>query len=168
MEDERTVGRKKKLDILLHVLDIAMGWTSKKSQALLTPIRGSDDERTMNGTASATAPAYADMSVTSFKPLLSKLLQHPDNYTPDDLRLALHHLASGQISHAQTGSFLAALKVTEVWRKPELVQVLVEVMHGLSGRVKVGKEGQVCDWTFTGESALSVRDGTARPSANPN
>lgn len=114
----------------------------------------------MNGSASSAAnghhPPASEFSVASFKPLLSKLLQQPANYTPQDLRSALHHLASGQISHAQTGSFLAALKVTQVWRKPEMVQTLVEVMHGLSGRVKVGGEGHVCDWTFTGESGLSV------------
>ncbi|CAD6569626.1 MAG: anthranilate phosphoribosyltransferase [Cyphobasidiales sp. Tagirdzhanova-0007] len=97
-----------------------------------------------------------EYSVATFKPLLSKLLQRPESFTPADLRLALLHFASRQISSAQTGSFLASLKVTNVWRKPELVQVLVGFMQDLSGSVKVGASGNICDWTFTGESGLSV------------
>jgi anthranilate phosphoribosyltransferase len=94
--------------------------------------------------------------VNSFKPILSKLLKQPDAFSPDDLKLALVHIASGKISHAQTGSFLATLKVTDVWRKPQLVQVLVQELNGLAGSVSVGSQGNICDWTFTGESGLSV------------
>lgn len=110
-------------------------------------------------------PDLPEYTIQSFKPLLSKLLKDPDTYTPQDMRLALEHLASGQIAHAQSGSFLATLKVTEVWRRPEMIEVLVRTMDQLSGKVKVGGHGHVCDWTWTGESALSVRcyiDGVSR------
>lgn len=98
----------------------------------------------------------SEYSVNSFKPLLSKLLLRPQEFTPSDLRLALQHLASGQISNAQTGSFLASLRINNVWREPEMVEVVVKVMKELSGNVDVGGSGNVCDWTMTGESALSV------------
>lgn len=106
-----------------------------------------------NGTSSSTEP----YSINSFKPLLSKLLRNPPEFTPQDLRLALLHLASGQISHAQTGSFLAALRLAKVVDTDrEMVSAVVDVLTELSGSVKVGGEGQVCDWTMTGNSALSV------------
>ena len=113
-------------------------------------INGHSDEP-----AAAPAPA-AEYTIQTFKPLLAKLLQRPSEYTPADLRAALEHLASGHISHAQTGSFLAGLKVTEVWRRPDLVEIIVRFMNHLSGKVKVGAKGHVCDLTWTGESALSV------------
>lgn len=106
----------------------------------------------MNGHLNGEVP----YSINTFKPLLSKLLRQPDSFSPSDLQEALLHLASGKVSHAQTGSFLASLKVTNVWRRPQLVQVLVKFMKDLSGNVNVGTEGNICDWTFTGESGLTV------------
>lgn len=37
-----------------------------------------------------------------------------------------------------------------------MVQVQVQVFSELSGNIKVGGEGHICDWTLTGESRLSV------------
>lgn len=104
----------------------------------------------MNGHAST-------YSVSSFKPLLSKLLNSPSTFTPDDLRSALLHIASNQTSHAQTGSFLATLKIRNVVEEnPEMIAVLVRTLTELSGKVDIGAEGQVCDLTWTGGSAMSV------------
>lgn len=105
----------------------------------------------------ADAGPSGQYSVNSFKPLISKLLGRPDSFTPSDLRLALFHLIHGEVSQAQTGSFLASLRATEVWCKPGMVHVLVEVMRDLSGNVRLAGEGNICDWTMTGDSALSVR-----------
>jgi len=106
--------------------------------------------------STAATNSTEEYSIVTFKPLLSKLLLRPQTFTPEDLRLSLQHLASGQISNAQTGSFLAALRSNDVWREPEMVEVIVKVMKELSGNVDVGGSGNVCDWTMTGESALSV------------
>lgn len=120
---------------------------------------------TQNGPASGSASlsangsgsSEASMSTNTFKPLLSKLLQRPQEFTPEDMRKALMHVVTGAASHAQMGSFLASLRVSDVWRKPDMVQVQVQVFSELSGNIKVGGEGHICDWTLTGESRLSVR-----------
>lgn len=96
------------------------------------------------------------MDINTFKPLLSKLLQRPQEFTADDMRSALIHVVTGAASHAQMGSFLASLRVSDVWRKPDMVQVQAQVFSELSGNIKVGGEGHICDWTLTGESRLSV------------
>lgn len=109
----------------------------------------------MSGVNGHPASSY---SVNSFKPLLSKLLSRPADFSNDDLRQAILHVASGLISHAQTGSFLAAMRASNILdADPAKVAVLVDVLTQLSGHVKVGGEGQVCDWTMTGGSAMSVR-----------
>ena len=113
-----------------------------------------------NGAMLSTSPANHDTasqySINSFKPLLSKLLNKPADFTPDDYRLALLHQVSGQISAAQVGSFLASLRATGVWNKPEMVHVLVEVMKDISGEIPIEGAGRLCDWTMTGESGHNV------------
>lgn len=108
------------------------------------------------GSHSVQSSEVAAMNLNTFKPLLSKLLQRPQDYTTEDMRLALIHVVSGSTTHAQMGSFLASLRVTDIWRKPDMVQVLVKVLDDLGGAIKVGGEGYICDWTLTGESRLSV------------
>lgn len=111
----------------------------------------------MNGHANGLGNGEpSELSVNTFKPLLSKLLSRPQEFSPEDLRLSLLHVASGNVAHAQTGSFLAALRMVDNWRKPENVHIIVEVLSDLCGKVQVGGEGNICDWTLTGDSALSV------------
>lgn len=107
--------------------------------------------------ASSSTSTSQSMNINTFKPLLSKLLQKPADFTPEDMRQALIHVVTGAASHAQMGSFLASLRVSDVWRKPDMVQVQAQVFSELSGNIKVGGEGHICDWTLTGESRLSVR-----------
>jgi anthranilate phosphoribosyltransferase len=114
---------------------------------------GSSANGVSNGESSSET---ASMNINTFKPLLSKLLQRPQEFTTEEMRLALLHIVTGKASHAQMGSFLASLKFSDVWRKPDMVQTLVKVLSELSGNIKVGGEGHICDWTLTGESRMSV------------
>lgn len=109
-----------------------------------------------SGTGSSASSTSSNMDINTFKPLLSKLLQRPQEFTAEDMRSALIHVVTGAASHAQMGSFLASLRVSDVWRKPDMVQVQAQVFSELSGNIKVGGEGHICDWTLTGESRLSV------------
>lgn len=114
------------------------------------PKNGTSNSSTSAATSSST------MNINTFKPLLSKLLKNPEQFTPEEMRQALIHVVTGSASHSQMGSFLACLKVNDLWRQPDMVQIQVKVFSELSGNIKVGGEGHICDWTLTGESRLSV------------
>lgn len=56
----------------------------------------------------------------TFKPLLRKLVDTPEYFSPDDLKLALNHLFTPNAIHpAQIGSFLTALHVERIERRPD-------------------------------------------------
>ena len=49
----------------------------------------------------------------TFKPLLLKLVTQPDQFTTDDIKQSIEHLATPQgVSPAQIGAFLTALKLS--------------------------------------------------------
>lgn len=56
----------------------------------------------------------------SFKVLLGKLVKTPEYFTADDLQQALEHIFTPESVHpAQIGSFLTALHIERVERRPE-------------------------------------------------
>lgn len=65
----------------------------------------------------------------SFKPLLSKLIKSPKDFTPTDLTLALNHLfTSNAVLPVQIGSFLTALHLDRVERRPEALAAATSVL----------------------------------------
>ena len=70
------------------------------------------------------------MSSDSFKPLLHKLVDTPEYFGPDDLKLSLNHLFTPDAVHpAQIGSFLTALHVGRIERRPESLAAAAEVLR---------------------------------------
>lgn len=162
---QRLFGGQFSITFLLRVTswNILEAWKSttalKYTKMSITQNGQSNGQSSLSTAASAgsqESSTSSNMNVNTFKPLLSKLLQRPEEFTPEDMREALIHVVTGSASHAQMGSFLASLRVSDVWRKPDMVQVQVQVFSELSGNIKVGGEGHICDWTLTGESRLSV------------
>ncbi|KAJ7066683.1 glycosyl transferase family, a/b domain-containing protein [Mycena amicta] len=69
-------------------------------------------------------------SPDSFKPLLSRLVQTPEYFSPDDLVLALNHLFTPDaVSPVQIGAFLTALHVHRVERRPESLAAAAAVLR---------------------------------------
>ncbi|KAH7927668.1 anthranilate phosphoribosyltransferase [Leucogyrophana mollusca] len=66
----------------------------------------------------------------SFKVLLGKLVKTPEYFTPDDLKSALSHLFTPDaVLPAQIGSFLTALHVERVERRPESLAAAADVLR---------------------------------------
>lgn len=71
-----------------------------------------------------------DLSPTSFRPLLDKLVQTPEYFAPDDLKLALDHLFTPDaVLPAQIGAFLAALHIHRVERRPESLAAAASILR---------------------------------------
>ncbi|OCH92833.1 anthranilate phosphoribosyltransferase [Obba rivulosa] len=67
----------------------------------------------------------------TFKPLLGKLVKTPEYFGPDDLKLALEHIFTPDAVHpAQIGSFLTALHIERVERRPECLAAAADVLRG--------------------------------------
>ncbi|KAH7337279.1 anthranilate phosphoribosyltransferase, TrpD [Rhizoctonia solani] len=78
----------------------------------------------------STSKTPENMSSDSFKPLLLKLMNTPGKFTPDDTRVAMHHLAThGCVLPAQAGAFLAALKSSRIEHLPETLAAAAQVMR---------------------------------------
>lgn len=74
----------------------------------------------------------------SFKPLLNKLVQTPEYFSPNDLKLALHHLFTPDALHpAQIGAFLTALHINRVERRPESLAAAASVLREKSLKATV-------------------------------
>lgn len=70
------------------------------------------------------------LSPTSFKPLLDKLVQTPEYFAPDDLKLALKHIFTPDaVLPTQIGAFLAALHIHRVERRPESLAAAAAVLR---------------------------------------
>jgi len=66
----------------------------------------------------------------SFKALLGKLVKTPEYFGPDDLRTALEHVfTEGAVQPVQIGSFLTALHIERVERRPECLAAAAEVLR---------------------------------------
>lgn len=69
-------------------------------------------------------------SPQSFRHLLSKLVQTPEYFTPDDLKQALVHLFTQDDIHpAQIGAFLTALHINRVEGRPESLVAAAQVLR---------------------------------------
>lgn len=67
---------------------------------------------------------------STFRFLLDKLVQTPEYFTPDDLKLSLNHLFTPDtLLPAQIGAFLTALHIHRVERRPESLAAAAEVLR---------------------------------------
>jgi anthranilate phosphoribosyltransferase len=72
----------------------------------------------------------SEYSIDTFKPLLRKLVETPEYFTSEDLKLALNHLFTPDAIHpAQIGSFLTALHVERIERRPESLAAAAAVLR---------------------------------------
>ena len=98
----------------------------------------------------ASSPA---VSPEAFKTLLGKLVKTPEYFTPDDLRLALECVFTpGVVDPVQLGSFLTALHIERVERRPEHLAAAASVLRGraLKAAVEGVEEDFVVDIVGTG------------------
>ncbi|KAB5590934.1 Anthranilate phosphoribosyltransferase [Ceratobasidium theobromae] len=85
-------------------------------------------------------PAPPTMNSDSFKPLLLKLINTPGQFSPEDTKLAMHHLATpGAVLPAQAGAFLAALKSSCIEHLPETLSASAEVMREYALKVPLAE-----------------------------
>lgn len=76
------------------------------------------------------SPRWTISSPGSFKPLLDKLVQTPEDFALDDLKLALTHLFTPDaVLPAQIGAFLAALHIHRGERRPESLAVAASILR---------------------------------------
>ncbi|KAF7309742.1 Gly-x carboxypeptidase [Mycena indigotica] len=72
----------------------------------------------------------ASFSPDSFKPLLARLVETPEYFSADDLTLALNHIFTPDaVSPTQIGSFLTALHLHRVERRPESLAAAAAVLR---------------------------------------
>ncbi|KAI0033495.1 anthranilate phosphoribosyltransferase TrpD [Vararia minispora EC-137] len=93
------------------------------------------------------------MDASSFKPLLDKLVKTPEYFTPDDAKIALEHVFTpGAAKPEQIGSFLTALHLYRIERRPEILTAAVEVLRhrGLKANVEDWDNDFVVDIVGTG------------------
>lgn len=69
---------------------------------------------------------------------MSKLINTPEYFSPDDLRLALNHVFTPNAIHpAQIGSFLTALHVERIERRPEILVAAADLLRQKSIKARV-------------------------------
>ncbi|KAL6303164.1 anthranilate phosphoribosyltransferase TrpD [Sparassis latifolia] len=84
-------------------------------------------------------------SPETFKPLLAKLIKTPEYFDPDDLRLALEHVFTPDaVQPVQIGSFLTALHIERVERRPDCLAAAADVLR--SRALKATIEGTETDF----------------------
>jgi anthranilate phosphoribosyltransferase len=101
----------------------------------------------------------ADYTAESFKPLLNRLVQTPEYFSPDDLKLALNHLFTPDALHpAQIGAFLTALHVNRVERRPESLAAAAAVLRerALKAAVQDTEGDFVVDIVGTGGDGFNL------------
>lgn len=89
----------------------------------------------------------------TFKPLLNKLVQTPEYFTPDDVLAALDHIFTPDaILPVQIGSFLTALHVNRVERRPESLAAAASALRqrSLKAAVQDADKDFVVDIVGTG------------------
>ena len=66
----------------------------------------------------------------TFKPLLKRLVQTPEYFSSDDLKLSLNHLFTPDVLlPTQIGAFLAALHIHRVERRPDYLAAAASVLR---------------------------------------
>ncbi|KAF7968139.1 hypothetical protein HWV62_31762 [Athelia sp. TMB] len=77
-------------------------------------------------------------SSDTFKPILEKLVKTPEYFSTDDLRLALNHLFTPDAVHpAQIGSFMTALHVERIERRPESLAAAADILRQRAVKARV-------------------------------
>ncbi|KAH9948268.1 glycosyl transferase family, a/b domain-containing protein [Amylocystis lapponica] len=94
-----------------------------------------------------------DYSPDNFKLILGKLIKTPEYFDSDDLRLALEHIFTPDAVHpAQIGSFLTALHIERVERRPECLAAAAQTLRdrALKAAVEDADRDFVVDIVGTG------------------
>lgn len=83
----------------------------------------------------------SDNTPDTFKVLLEKLVKTPEYFTPDDLKVALNHLFTPDAAHpAQIGSFLTALHIERIERRPDSLAVAAKVLRERAVKADVAND----------------------------
>ncbi|KAJ7043526.1 glycosyl transferase family, a/b domain-containing protein [Mycena alexandri] len=101
----------------------------------------------------------ASPTLESFKSLLDRLVQKPEYFTADDLKLALNHLFTPEaVSPVQIGAFLTALHIHRVERRPDSLAAAAAVLRDRSLKAKVEeREGDfIVDIVGTGGDGYNL------------
>uniref|UniRef100_A0A0W0F6H8 Anthranilate phosphoribosyltransferase n=1 Tax=Moniliophthora roreri TaxID=221103 RepID=A0A0W0F6H8_MONRR len=81
----------------------------------------------------------ATFTAGSFKPLLKTLVEKPEYFTSDDLKIALDHVFTpGTLPPEHIGAFLTALHLQRVERRPESLAAAASVLRSRSLKAKHG------------------------------
>ncbi|RSH86929.1 anthranilate phosphoribosyltransferase [Saitozyma podzolica] len=80
--------------------------------------------------------APTDYTPDSFKVLLKKLVQTPNDFTPEDCALCFRHLCVQGASDAQAGAFLTALTLSGLEASAEIVAACAAVLREHAVQVK--------------------------------
>ncbi|KAJ7449626.1 glycosyl transferase family, a/b domain-containing protein [Mycena latifolia] len=95
----------------------------------------------------------------SFKPLLNRLVQTPEYFTADDLKLALNHLFTPDVvSPVQIGAFLTALHIHRVERRPDSLAAAAAVLRerSLKATVEEPEDDFIVDIVGTGGDGYNL------------
>ncbi|KAG6909286.1 hypothetical protein DXG01_001230 [Tephrocybe rancida] len=95
----------------------------------------------------------------SFKPLLNRLVQTPEYFTAEDIKEALNHIFTpNALQPAQIGSFLTALHVHRVERRPESLAAAAESLRAkaLKADVQDAENDFVVDIVGTGGDGFNL------------
>ena len=68
-------------------------------------------------------------ALQTFRDLLQKLVQTPEYFTPDDIKLALELLFTQNLPPAQIGAFMTALHIHRVEARPESLVAAAQVLR---------------------------------------
>lgn len=80
----------------------------------------------------------AEYSNETFKPLLARLVKTPEYFTPEDLKLALNHMFTPDAVHpAQIGSFMTAMHIVRIERRPEYLATAADVLRRRALKARV-------------------------------
>ncbi|KAM6494247.1 anthranilate phosphoribosyltransferase, TrpD [Amanita muscaria] len=74
----------------------------------------------------------------TFQPLLKRLVETPESFTPDDLKSALYHLLTPNVVQpAQIGAFLAALRIHRLERRSEFLVAAASALRARAVKAEI-------------------------------
>ncbi|TFK27637.1 anthranilate phosphoribosyltransferase, TrpD [Coprinopsis marcescibilis] len=95
----------------------------------------------------------------TFRPLLKRLVETPEYFSSDDLKLALNHLFTPDVLHpSQIGAFLTALHIHRIERRPEYLTAAASVLRerALKAAVQQLEDDFVVDIVGTGGDGYNL------------